>query len=771
MQVAVLPIKDSVIFPGLTIPLVITESGYAEMLDDAIMNSNPIGAVTRKPNKNNDGNLMDIFDVGTITQVLKMLRFPDGSVRLLLKGISRFEAVTINEQGPYPILDINVWEPPELNEVESEAISRTIIELVQKLSSNAGYFPDDLIENFRKIDDASVLLDTIASHLKINIEAKQTILETVDIGERLRIIASHIQRELQIIETAHKIQKDASIEMGKLQKEYILREQMKIIQRELGEGDDKTAEVEEYRVKIKAAKMTEEALKAANTELDRFSRMNPAAAEYTVSRTYLDWLTKLPWDTSTEDSLDIIEAKRILDEDHYGLNKVKDRILEYLAVRKLNPNIKGPILCFVGPPGVGKTSLGRSIARALGRTFFRMSLGGIRDEAEIRGHRRTYVGSMPGRIIQALRNVKSNNPVIMLDELDKIGNDFRGDPASALLEVLDPEQNWNFSDHYLDVHFDLSKVFFVGTANMLEPIPSALRDRMEVISLPGYTDMEKLAIAKKYLVPREIENHGLNEDLIKFGDKSISKLIDDYTRESGLRNLTREIANVCRKTARIIAEGKTGSIKITPKKVYDYLGPERFTREVSLDQQRVGIVPGLAWTSVGGEILFIEATMMPGRRSLTLTGHIGTVMKESMQAALSYIRSTSPMWGINPEIFEEFDFHIHVPAGATPKDGPSAGITIATALVSILTSRPVKPHLAMTGEITLRGEVLPIGGIKEKALGAYRSGIRTIILPKHNEKDLIELPSEVKNAITFIPVLTVEEVFKNALDEDNSQTD
>ncbi len=765
IQLPILPVKETVVFPLMSIPLVIMESEYTPLLDKAIMESEPIGIIGHKDRNITEDNGLHIFDVGTSAYVLKMLRFHDGSMRVLVQGVERFKVLKILETAPYPKAEVSIVKQAPLSEVEAEAVMRTMKDLMRDLMDKVNYLPDDIWQTIANTDDPSNLIDTIASNLKIGYDAKQFILETFDILERMRLVSSHIQREIKIIDVAKKIKEDASAEIGKSQREYILREQMKVIQRELGEGDDRTEEIESYRTQIEAVGMTEEAKETALLELDRFSRMNPAASEYTVSRTYLDWMISLPWNKSSIDMLDITEASRILDEDHYGLKEPKERILEYLSVRKLNPSIKGPILCFVGPPGVGKTSLGRSIARAMGRKFYRMSLGGVRDEAEIRGHRRTYVGAMPGRIIQALRRVQSNNPVIMMDELDKLGKDFRGDPSSALLEVLDPEQNNNFSDHYLDVNFDLSPVFFLGTANVMETIPSALLDRMEILYLPGYTDMEKLAISKQYIINREIKKNGLSPKMVKFNDEAIIKIIDDYTRESGLRNLTREVSNICRKIAKSAAEGNAEEIVITPEKVMEYLGPERFYREKSFEKPRIGVVPGLAWTSVGGEILFIEAIKMPGRNSLTLTGHIGNVMRESMQAALSFIRSRSPIWGIDPSFFESFDFHIHVPAGATPKDGPSAGIAIATALLSVITDRPVKPHLAMTGEITLRGDVLPIGGIKEKSLGAYRAGIRTVILPKHNEKDLAELPDEVKSAIRFIVVERVEEVFKIALDD------
>ena len=763
--ISILPLKNQVVFPGLTLPLVITETEYTQMLDEAIMQGLPIGAVYRQKNSTPESTMIPFHSVGVLAKVLKMLRFPDGSVRILIQGTERFKIERIIDNGPPPTAILQIIQSPPMDDIQEEALLRSMRGLLLNFVERVNYLPEDIMQTVGNIESVSSLADIIAANLKIKNDSKQIILETFDAIARLNLVATYMKREMQVVDIAQKIKDDAANEIGKTQKEYILREQMKIIQRELGDGDDRTAEIATYREKIDAVGMTETAREAALTELDRFARMNPAAAEYTVSRTYLDWLIALPWKIDTPDSLELNDAQKILDEDHYGLEKIKERILEYLAVRKLNPNIKGPILCFVGPPGVGKTSLGRSIARAMGRKFFRMSLGGVRDEAEIRGHRRTYVGSMPGRLIQAFRKVQSGNPVFMLDELDKIGNDFRGDPASALLEVLDPEQNCNFVDHYLEVPFDLSKVFFIGTANLLEPVPAALRDRMEVIYLSGYTDLEKLAIAKAYLVPHEIENNGLTKSHIEFNDRALIRIADDYTREAGLRNLRREIGNICRKVARIVANGNCKKIRITPKKVRGFLGPERFIRDAIFEKPRLGVVPGLAWTSVGGEVLYIEATKMPGRGSLTLTGHIGNVMRESMQAATSFIRSRSPLWGIDPELFEAFDFHIHVPAGATPKDGPSAGITIASALLSTITERPVKPLIAMTGEITLRGEVLPIGGLKEKSLAAYRAGFKTIIFPKQNEKDLEELPAEIMKGLRFIAVDNVEDVFEYALEK------
>jgi len=665
--------------------------------------------------------------------------------------------------------EVDIVEPGSEKSVELEALVRSVLDSLKKIIQLAPYLPEDLQVSALNTDDPSKLADLIASNLSISLAQKQEILETVEVKERLRKLIQFIGKEIEVLEISKKIQSQAASEMGKSQREYILREQLKAIQRELGEGDDRTMELDEFRKKIEAAGMPEEALEAAGKELDRLSKMNPSAAEYIVSRTYLDWQVSLPWSKSSEDKLDIKESQRILDEDHYNLERVKERVLEFLAVRKLKSDLKSPILCFVGPPGVGKTSLGRSIARAMGRQFHRISLGGVRDEAEIRGHRRTYIGSLPGRIIQGLRRVGTNNPVFMLDEMDKIGADFRGDPSSALLEVLDPEQNHTFSDHYLDLDFDLSKVLFVGTANILETIPPVLRDRMEMIELPGYTDMEKSAIAKKFLVPRELENHGLKNSQLSFSAASVRKIIHDYTRESGLRNLDREIATICRKVAKKVVMEEKGKVTITPANLSEYLGPEKFIQEVASKTPLVGVVPGLAWTSVGGEILFVEATKMPGKKTLTLTGHMGEVMKESVQAAMSYIRSTAPRWGISDDAFEHYDIHVHVPAGATPKDGPSAGITMATAITSILTERPVRRALAMTGEITLRGEVLPIGGIKEKALAAYRAGIKTVLIPKHNVKDLEEVPEEIKKKVKFVPVETMEEVLRLGLDKTKTE--
>jgi ATP-dependent Lon protease len=764
-ELSILPLKGTVVFPSLIIPLVITDQRYAKLIDDTLMGGKVIGLFAQKDPELENPGPNDIHKIGTAGTILKMLRFPDGSVRFLVQGLTRIKIKRFIKEDPFLTARVEPLEDLIEESVEMEALNRTILELLKRVVNLAPYLPDDLQISALNTEDPGKLSDLISSNLNITLAQKQDLLETLEVKDRLKKLTLYLNKEVEVLELSRKIQSQAATEMGKMQRDYILREQLKAIQKELGESDERTQEVEEFKKKIEEAKMPQEAREAALKELDRLSKMNPAAAEYTVSRTYLDWLVNLPWSSGTQDNLDIKEAKRVLDEDHYDLEKVKERILEYLAVRKLKSDLKGPILCFVGPPGVGKTSLGMSIARALGRKFNRISLGGMHDEAEIRGHRRTYIGSLPGRVLQGIRRTGSNNPVFMLDEVDKIGQDFRGDPAAALLEVLDPEQNHTFSDHYLEVPFDLSKVMFITTANILDPIPAVLRDRMEVLELPGYTDLEKLQIAKKYLIPKELDNHGLKEENLTFQDQALKKIINDYTKESGLRNLDREVATICRKVAKKVASDEVKKVELTSDNLHEYLGAPKFFQEVLERTSQIGVVPGLAWTSTGGEILFVEATKMRGKKSLTLTGHLGEVMKESAQTALSYVRSTSHRWGIPEDFFEKFDIHVHVPAGSIPKDGPSAGITMATAIVSLLSERSVKPYLAMSGEITLRGQVLPIGGLKEKTLAAYRAGIKTIILSKHNEKDLEEVPEEIKKKIKFVFVETVDEVLGLALDK------
>jgi ATP-dependent Lon protease len=690
----------------------------------------------------------------------------DGTQRVIVQGLERIRAKRFLQSDPYFVAEVEVLEVPPYvsgSDLEVEALLRTLRSLFQKAVELASYLTNELKNAVMSIRDPSVVADLIAANLNVKVQEKQEVLETVDLKERLRKVHFLLAREVQILELGNKIQSQVKEDIDRAQREYYLREQLKAIKRELGELDDHAQEIKQLKERIEAAQMPEEARKAAEKELERLSRMPPASAEYTVSRTYLDWLIELPWSKSTEDNLDIAHARQVLDEDHYDLEKVKRRILEYLAVRKLKNDMKGPILCFVGPPGVGKTSLGKSIARAMGRKFVRISLGGIRDEAEIRGHRRTYVGALPGKIIQGIKRAGVNNPVFMLDEVDKIGIDFRGDPAAALLEVLDPEQNHAFSDHYIDVPFDLSKVLFIATANVLDTVPPALRDRMEVLELPGYTDDEKLMIAKNHLIPRQLQEHGLTEEDLEFEDDAIITIINSYTREAGVRNLEREIAAICRQVAKEVAEGKREKVIVRKDNVYKFLGPEKFYPEVAERITTPGIATGLAWTPTGGDIIFIEATRMKGRKGLILTGHLGEVMKESAQAALSYVRSKARDFGINEDFFAKSDIHIHVPAGAIPKDGPSAGIAIFVALVSLLTNRPVKSDVAMTGEITLRGQVLPVGGIKEKVLAGKRAGIKTIILPKRNEKDVEELPDHVKQGLKFYFIQRAEEALDVAL--------
>ena len=761
-DLAILPTRGVVIFPSMVMPLMISDQKYARLIDQTLMRGRTIGLFAQKtPDEENPGP-NGIYRVGTVGTILKMLRFPDGSVRFLVQGLSRIQIRDFLRTEPFMVARMEVIEEDEKKTVEIEALIRNAHEMIRKAVALSPSLSDDLQVSVINTEEPGKLADLIASNLNISPDKRQEILETFDVKTRLQKVLALVKKEIEVLELSHKIQAEAATEMGKMQKDFILREQLKAIRKELGEADDRTEEIEEFRKKIDEAHMPELTLKAAEKELDRLSKMNPSAAEYTVSRTYLDWLVSLPWDKKTADILDIDKAQKILDEDHFDLEKVKERILEFLAVRKLKAELKGPILCFVGPPGVGKTSLGRSIARSMDRTFQRISLGGMHDEAEIRGHRRTYIGALPGRIIQGLRRAGSKNPVFMLDEIDKIGQDFRGDPASALLEVLDPEQNNTFSDHYLDVPFDLSQVMFITTANLLHPIPPVLRDRMEVIEMPGYTDLEKTQIARRFLIPRELENHGLKKENLSFPETTIKHIIRDYTRESGLRNLDREIATICRKVARQVAGGKTATTTIRPDEIPEYLGPVKFLPELVKRSAQVGVVPGLAWTSTGGNLLFVEVSAMPGKDGLILTGSLGEVMKESVRAALTYVRANHHKLGISADFFMNHEFHVHVPAGATPKDGPSAGITIGTAIASLLLNKPVQPRLSMTGEITLRGQVLAIGGLKEKSLAAYRAGIKRVIIPKDNQKDLVEIPEEIRQNVEFIPVDTIDEVFKLA---------
>lgn len=761
-QVPIMPIKDTVIFPKMILPMMVGDERLVRLVDEAVVQDRFIGLVAVKEGHEK----MDpdaLYQVGITALIQKMLKMPDGTLRLLIQGISRMKILEYLQLEPYLRARIQPLDDQLTDDLEVQALSVNIKGLFKRLLDMSPHLPSELGIIALNIDHPGNLADLVAANLNVKVGEKQEVLEALDVKERLEKVLRLLNREVQILELGSKIQSEIKDQMDKLQRDYYLREQLKAIQRELGEVDDRTAEIQELKEKIEKAGMPEEAKGVALRELDRLSKMPPAAAEYTVSRTYLDWLLELPWSVYTEDNLDMRRAREVLDQDHYDLEKVKKRIIEYLAVRKLKPDAKGPILCFVGPPGTGKTSLGQSIARALGRKFVRISLGGVRDEAEIRGHRRTYVGALPGRIIQGIRKAGSSNPIFMLDEVDKLGMDFRGDPSSALLEVLDPEQNHSFSDHYLEVPYDLSRVMFITTANVLEAIPGPLRDRMEVLELPGYTLEEKEIIARKYLIPRQLEANGLPQDAIVFENKAIRKIIKDYTREAGVRNLEREIAAICRAVASEYASGNTKKVRVTPGSLVTYLGQPKFYSEVAERTAQAGVATGLAWTPVGGDILFVEATKMPGKKSLTLTGQLGEVMKESAQAALSFIRANAREFGVDPEFFEKYDIHVHVPAGAIPKDGPSAGLTILAALLSLLTERPVRPDVAMTGEITLRGMVLPVGGIKEKVLAAHRAGIQTVILPEKNKKDLDEVPEKVREEMRFHFIKRMDEIARLAL--------
>ncbi len=761
----VLPIltsTDLVLFPRIIMPLALWEEPAQKLVNEVLIQDKTLGVLTSKVDKPAPFDPDNFFQVGTAAVILKMRKADDDSVRLLIQGLYRFRVEEWVGRDPY--LVARVIPIPEEYEpsLEVEALVSNVKGLFLKMLELSPYLPSELGTLVRELSDPRVLADVTAGSLNISKTEKQELLEIIDVTERLRRVLAHINRELEILELGKKIQSQVKSEMDKAQKDYYLREHIKALQQELGEGDDRTREVDELEFRLEEAKLPPHALKEADRELTRLKRTPPTSPDHQVIRNFLEWLIDLPWSKATEDNLDLHQAREILDEDHYDLEKVKKRILEYLAVRKLKPDMKSPILCFVGPPGTGKTSLGRSIARAMGRKFVRLSLGGVRDEAEIRGHRRTYVGAMPGRIIQSIRRAGSNNPVFILDEVDKIGADFRGDPSSALLEVLDPEQNSTFSDHYLEVDFDLSKVMFITTANLMDPIPPALRDRMEVLELTGYTEEEKLEIAFSHLLPRQLEAHGLTVEMMELTPEAVRRVIASYTREAGLRNLEREIASLCRGVAREVAEGGRQHVKIDAADVAQYLGPHRFFREAALDHPEPGVATGLAWTPTGGDILFIEVLRMPGKGNLKLTGQLGDVMKESANAALSYIRARAPFLGIEEDFFDKTDLHIHVPAGAIPKDGPSAGVAMLTALVSLLSGRAVKKNLAMTGEITLRGHVLPVGGIKDKVLAAHRAGIQEIILPAQNQVDLDELPEAVRQALTFHPVERLDEALEYA---------
>src|SRR3989338_1101572 len=757
-ELPVLPLLDTVIYPQMVTALGVSTERELKLLDYVLTGNRLLALALQKNQKGKEAGPEDLYGYATAAVVLQMLKMPDNSARMLVQGMTRLKLTQFVREEPYLVARVEPLEDIVEEDKEMEALTRSLSDQFIKMISMSASLPDELKIAVMNIEHPGRLADMIASHLSISVHEKEEILEAVKVKERLKKVNTLISKEMEVLELAKKIQGQVKSEMDKGQKEYYLRQQLKAIQDELGETDERTVEVQELKQKITQAKMPPEVLKEAERELSRLQKMPPQAAEYTVSRTYLDWLVSLHRAVTTTDNLDINQAQKVLDEDHYDLKRVKDRILEYLAVRKLKPDMKGPILCFVGPPGTGKTSLGKSIARSLGRKFIRISLGGIRDEAEIRGHRRTYIGALTGRIIQSIRKAESNNPVFMLDEIDKLGMDFRGDPSSALLEVLDPEQNFSFSDHYLEVPFDLTGVMFITTANCLEPAPPALKDRMEVLELPGYTEEEKLSIAKEFLIPKQTKEHGLKPENISFEEAAIRSIISNYTREAGLRNLERAIATVCRKVAKEIAAEKTQSMVIKEETLGDLLGPIAFFKEIAERTAEPGVATGLAWTPTGGDILFIESTYMPGTGKLTLTGQLGEVMKESAEAAMSYVRSRSKALNVPLQDFTKYDFHIHVPAGAIPKDGPSAGVTIAMSLLSLLTGKSVRPEVAMTGEITLRGRVLPVGGIKEKVLAAKRAGIATLILPKRNEKDLVEVPDEVKARMEFRFVEKVDEM-------------
>lgn len=768
----VLPLRNTVVFPQQILPLQVGREKSLKLVEGILKKEKLVVVVAQKVAKQDNPGPKDLFRWGTIVQVIKVFRLPDGTQSVMVQGLDRARILDYVETEPFLRAAIQMAHEEPIEGLDIEAMVSNLQGLFQKAVELAPYLSPEHAMFVMNLDSPSRLADAIVGNINVSLEEKQAVLEFVDLRKRLERVTRILTKELQILELGSKIQNQVQGEISKNQREYYLREQLKAIKKELGDDvDDRSTEVEELSKKLKEAKLPEDAKKVAEKELDRLSRIPPAAAEYTVSRTYLDWLIELPWSVSSKDNLDVNIAKQVLDEDHYNLEKVKKRILEYLAVRQLKADMKGPILCFVGPPGVGKTSLGKSIARAMGRKFVRISLGGVHDEAEVRGHRRTYIGALPGRIIQSLKKAGSNNPIFMLDEIDKIGQDFRGDPSSALLEVLDPEQNSTFSDHYLEVNFDLSKIVFIATANVVDTIQPALRDRMEFIEIPGYTSEDKLNIAKQHLLPKQLEGHGLSAEQLTFADEAIAELIDSYTREAGVRNLEREIANICRGVAREIVEGEKEPKVVSKKDVRKYLGAEKFYYEIKERCSRTGVSTGLAWTPTGGDILFIEATKMPGKGGLTLTGQLGDVMKESAQAAMSYVRSQAKNLGIGNKIFEKFDVHIHVPAGAIPKDGPSAGVAMFSAIVSLLTGRLVANDIAMTGEITLRGLVLPVGGIKEKVLAAKRAGIDKIVLPEKNEKDLEDVPEHIRKSMDFHFVKEMDEVINLALLEDESHSE
>jgi len=761
-----LSVRDVVIFSDMLLPLFVGRKKSVRAVEEAVSKDGFLLIVTQKDPGIENPKPDQIFSVGTVSRILRILKLPDGSIKALVQGIAKARIVKyVLKRSLYRVKIENIVEPPiKKASLKIEALMRNIREQSEKILALRGEMTSDVSTVLESIEDPGKLADLVASNLRLKIDESQMLLELIDPVKRLRKVNDLLAREVDLSSMQAKIQSDVRDEISKNQRDYFLREQVRAIHRELGESDDKVQEIKDYQKKIKRAKMSKEANKEALRQLKRLEQMHPDSAESSVVRTYLDWMVDMPWSKTTKDVIDIKQAKKVLDKDHFALDKVKDRILEYLSVRKLNPKMKGPILCFVGPPGVGKTSLGQAIARAMKRKFIRISLGGIRDEAEIRGHRRTYIGALPGRILQGLKQCGTNNPVFMMDEIDKLGSDFRGDPSSALLEALDPEQNIAFSDHYLNLPFDLSKVMFILTANLTDTIPSALLDRMEVITLPGYTEEEKKTIAQRHLIPRQIKENGLRARNMSISPGALHQIIKEYTYEAGLRNLEREIGALFRKVARKIAEGNKGHFRITKNNLQQYLGVAKYYPEMDQERSQVGLSTGLAWTQTGGDVLYVEASLIGGKGELLITGQIGDVMQESARAALSYARANLSSLGVKKNVFENKDVHIHVPAGAIPKDGPSAGIAMATALISVLLNKPVNKDVAMTGEITLRGRVLPIGGLKEKALGALRGGIRTIIIPEKNKKDLVEIPSHIKRKIKFIPVKNMDRVLSLAIE-------
>jgi ATP-dependent Lon protease len=770
----VLPLKDTVVFPYIILPLSVGRDKSVLAVDRALSESRVIMLVAQRDAANDNPGEADLFEVGTAAVIMRMLKLPDGRIRILVQGLARARVQHISQMEPYLQAKIErIEEPrPEAGPLEVEALVRSVKESLDRAVTLGKGISPEVMVIAANLEDAGRLADLAASNLDLKLTEAQGVLETIDPIARLRKVSDLLAREIQVLNLQQEISSQARGEIDRSQREYFLRQQLNAIQQELGEGEELAEEIANYRKAADEKQLPEEAREELERQIRRLERSHPESAETQIIRTYLDWLTALPWTTFSEDDLDLKHAQGVLDEDHYDLEKIKERILEYLAVRKLKPDTRGPILCFVGPPGVGKTSLGRSIARSLGRKFVRISLGGVRDEAEIRGHRRTYVGALPGRIVQGIRQAGTSNPVFVLDEIDKIGADFRGDPSSALLEVLDPEQNWSFVDHYLGIPYDLSKVMFIATANMLEPIQPAFLDRMEVIRLSGYTQEEKVRIARLHLIPKQTKENGLTEEQIEFSDEAVAAVIAGYTKEAGLRNLEREIAAICRKVAVKVARGETERMVIDPEKVETLLGARKHFAEELLNRDRVGVATGLAWTAVGGDLLFIEVVAVPGKGQLLLTGQLGDVMKESAQAAVSYARSYAAVHGLGDDFFAKHDLHVHVPAGSIPKDGPSAGITIGSAILSVLTGKPINRRVAMTGEITLRGDVLPIGGLKEKTLAAKLAGVHTVIVPKLNRRDLTEIPATITDGLTFHFVDHMDEVLKLALlDPDERQPD